>query len=74
MNNREAYEMLTEKRVHWGRLNDNHIFIWVEGYFTQDFYDLATILNWNGMRMTESEFDRMCGKTRGVFKHKAVKS
>jgi len=71
MKNQEAYNWLTEINAHWGRQDSNHIYVWVSGYKHADCYEVyAKALNKAGMRLISENFDKICGKTKLMFRHK----
>lgn len=72
LSNKQAYEALTKANAHWDRKDANHIVVWTSGYVTQDAHNVEKFLMQAGMRIVEQEFDRICGKTKNVFKHKAA--
>lgn len=70
MTNKQAYEILNKYYIHWSRKDAKHIIIWTSGYKTQEAHAIEALLRQAKMRIVEQEFDRMCGKTFSVFKHK----
>lgn len=70
MNNREAYQALTEARVHWDRKDGNHIIVWTSGYLTAECHEIERFLMQAKMRAVSQEFDKVCGKTVTTYKHK----
>ena len=70
MTNQEAYKELSDKHVHWDRKDSNHIIVWTNGYKTQDCHNIEKFLMQAGMFIVRQEFDKICGKTYSVYKHK----
>lgn len=70
MTNKEAYETLTANRYQWDRVDETHIAVWTSGYVTHEAHSLERYLMHAGMRLIKQEFDKACGKTCNVFKHK----
>lgn len=70
MTNKQAYQALSNANVHWDRKDNNHIVVWTSGYKTQDAYNIEKFLNQAGMQCLEMRFDKICGKTQAVYKHK----
>lgn len=70
MTNQDAYQALIKANVHWSRQDDNHIVVWTEGYLTQDCHNIEKFLLGAKMRIVKQEFDKYCGKTFTVYKHK----
>lgn len=71
MSNQDAYKALTKAGCHWDRKDESHIILWTPGYITQEAHNVEKFLMQAGMRLVAQEFDRVCGKTYNVFKHKA---
>lgn len=69
MTNQEAYKQLTDRHVHWDRKDSNHIIVWTSGYKTADHRNIAKFLLQAKMVLVNEEFDNICGKTKGIFKH-----
>jgi hypothetical protein len=70
LTNQQAYDALIESHVHWDRKDSQHIIIWTSGYKTADCMKIETFLMQAGMRCVKQEFDKHCGKTFSIFKHK----
>lgn len=68
----EFYDQLIKDNVFWGRNPDNSIYIYTDGYKTQEHYDLAEYANSMGFAYVSEEFDRICGKTRLIIKLRKV--
>lgn len=72
MTNTQAYEALTKANAPWTRKDATHIVVYTSGYVTQEAHDIEKFLMQAGMRLVSQEFDKVCGKTFNVFKHKAA--
>ena len=70
MTKEQAYDALDRNRVHWGRKDYKHIYVWTSGYMSQDSHEIEKYLMQAGMRRISIEFDKIGGKTRCVYKHK----
>lgn len=72
LNNKKAYEILSQNHVHWDRKDKNHIVVFTLGYLTQDAHTIENFLNKAGMYAVDQKFDSICGKTATVYRHKAA--
>jgi hypothetical protein len=72
LTNLQAYDALIKAHVHWSRQDANHIVVYTSGYITQEAHNIEKFLMQAGMRLVEQEFDRICGQTKNVFKHRAA--
>lgn len=65
-----AYNELTRVNAFWGRIDSNTIYIYTDGYLTQDCHNIESFMLANGFRSIEQNFDKYCGKTKTIYKHK----
>lgn len=67
-NKTEAYDYLTANHLQWGRQDATHIYVWELGYCVRT--ETEEVLMALGFHKLSEEFDRVCGKTMSVYKHK----
>lgn len=70
LTNKQAYDALINSGLQWGRHDANHIYVWTQGYKCAEHYEVEKLLSRAGMRMLTEEFDKYCGQTRAVYRHK----
>lgn len=72
-----AMTEMTEKNVHWSRLNDRQIIVYMSsngnGSHIGDQDIVKTFLEANGFFEFERGFDRICGKGTQVFNQLGLK-
>ena len=69
MNNQEAYQVLEDNSVFWGRIDENTIYVYTSGYKTAECYEIEKFLMKAKMFCLEMRFDRHCGQTKSVYRH-----
>ena len=57
------YSQLDENNVHWGRTNDNTLFVWTSGYKTANHIYIQEFAQACGLRCMKENYDSLCGKT-----------
>jgi len=70
MTNQEAYQVLEDNFVHWGRIDEDTIYVYTSGYQTAECYEIEKFLMKAKMFCLEMRFDSHCGKTKSVYRHK----
>lgn len=64
------YDFLQFKRLQWGRKTDNTIYVWSSGDNRQELAQIESQVNKNGACIIDVKFDKQCGKTYILIKHK----
>ena len=59
-----------EGYVHWGRIDENTIYIYTPGYKTAECYEIEKFLMEHEMFCLEMRFDTHCRKTKSIYVHK----
>jgi len=65
-----VYDQFKANNVHWQRRDNETIVVWTSGYKTSECYDIESFLMKSKCYCISMDFDKQCGKTKAVYKHK----
>ena len=67
MKNPKVFEFLNKNHIHWDSMDYGQMVVWTSGYKTMEHYDIMRKLQEFGLICMREEWDKICGKTKGVY-------